>query len=130
PRLNCLNFQDSSEELNEIPSKEDLDNEEYYATRTLKVSDNSAANTLDNEDNHSYSSIIVEDHDVPQLVSSLEEPSTNEPTSLVLDNHSDEQVQEDVAELDGNTFINPFETHTFKEAESSSNYQDPSNIHE
>ncbi|GJZ02668.1 hypothetical protein Tco_0520629 [Tanacetum coccineum] len=69
PSNNCSNFQDSSEELNETPSKEDLDNlfgplyEEYYLMRTPEVSDNSAANTVDNEDTLSSSSIIVEDHD-------------------------------------------------------------------
>ncbi|GJV93186.1 hypothetical protein Tco_1540999 [Tanacetum coccineum] len=52
PGLNCSNFQDSSEDSNEIPSKEELDNlfgplyEEYYETRNLEVSDNFAANTL------------------------------------------------------------------------------------
>nr|GEU79278.1 retrovirus-related Pol polyprotein from transposon TNT 1-94 [Tanacetum cinerariifolium] len=82
PGLNCSNFHDSSKELNETPSKEDLDNlfgplyKEYYATRTLEVSNNSAT------------------------------------------------------KLDGNTFINPFANHEFKEAESSSNYQDPSNMYE
>ncbi|GJU08023.1 hypothetical protein Tco_1124453 [Tanacetum coccineum] len=71
-----VDFQDSSEEVNEIQSKEDLDNlfgplyEEYYATRTLEVLDNSAVNTLDNKDTPSSSSIIVEDHDAPQIVSS------------------------------------------------------------
>ncbi|GKA52705.1 retrovirus-related pol polyprotein from transposon TNT 1-94 [Tanacetum coccineum] len=92
--------------------------------------DNSAANTLDNEDTPSSSSIIIEDHDAPQIVSSSEEPIMNEPTTLVFDDNSDEQVQEDVTELDGNTFKNPFATPEFKEAESSSNYQDPSNMHE
>ncbi|GJY54950.1 retrovirus-related pol polyprotein from transposon TNT 1-94 [Tanacetum coccineum] len=97
PGLNYSSFQNSLEELNEIPSKEDLDNlvgplyEEYYETRTSKVSDNSAANTLDNEDIPSSSSIIIEDHDAPQLVSSSEEPIANESTTLVLDNHSNEQ---------------------------------------
>ncbi|GKD84551.1 retrovirus-related pol polyprotein from transposon TNT 1-94 [Tanacetum coccineum] len=43
--------------------------EEYYATRTPEVSDNSTANTLDNEDTPLSSSIIVEDHDAPQIVS-------------------------------------------------------------
>ncbi|GJZ06470.1 retrovirus-related pol polyprotein from transposon TNT 1-94 [Tanacetum coccineum] len=135
PSINCSNFQYSSEELNETPSKEDLDNlfgplyEEYYATRTLEVSDNSTANTLDNEDTPSSSSIIIEDHDAPQIVSSSKEPSANEPTTLVSDNHSDEQVQEDVAKLDGNTFMNPLATPEFEEAESSLNYQDPSNMH-
>nr|GEV12920.1 hypothetical protein [Tanacetum cinerariifolium] len=129
PDINSSNFKDSSEELNEIPSKEDLDNlfgplyEKFYETRTPEVFDSSAANTLDNEDTHSSSSIIVEVHDAPQLVSLSEEPSTNEPTTPVSDNHFDEKVQEDVAELDGNAFINPFRT-LF------SNYQDPLNMHE
>nr|GEW54579.1 ribonuclease H [Tanacetum cinerariifolium]GEX05493.1 ribonuclease H [Tanacetum cinerariifolium] len=64
------------------------------------------------------------------IVSSLEEPIVNELTTLVFDDNSDEQVQEDVAKLDGNTFMNPFTTPKFKEAKSSSNYQDPSNAHE
>ncbi|GJU11034.1 reverse transcriptase domain-containing protein [Tanacetum coccineum] len=71
PGLNCSNFQDSSEEMNEIPSQQDLDNlfgplyEEYYMLRTSKVSNNSAANTLDDEDTPSPSSIIGEDSDAP-----------------------------------------------------------------
>ncbi|GKE38488.1 hypothetical protein Tco_1461893 [Tanacetum coccineum] len=77
------NFQDSSEEVNEIQSKEDLDNlfgplyEEYYATRTLEVLDNSVVNTLDNKDTPSSSSSIIEDHDAPQIVSLSEEPIAN-----------------------------------------------------
>ncbi|GJS92859.1 retrovirus-related pol polyprotein from transposon TNT 1-94 [Tanacetum coccineum] len=91
PGLNCLNFQDSSKELNEIPSKEDLDNlfgplyKEYYETRTPKVSNNSATNTLDTEDTLSSSSIIVEEHEAPQLVYSSKEPISNEPTTPVSD---------------------------------------------
>nr|GEV47240.1 integrase, catalytic region, zinc finger, CCHC-type, peptidase aspartic, catalytic [Tanacetum cinerariifolium] len=92
--------------------------------------DNSVAHTLDNEDTPSFSSIIVEDHEAPQLVSSSEESISNEPITSVSDTHSDEQVQEDVEELDGNTFINPFRTLAFEEAESSSNYHNPSNMHE
>ncbi|GKA38396.1 retrovirus-related pol polyprotein from transposon TNT 1-94 [Tanacetum coccineum] len=90
PSLNCLNFQDSSEELKEIPSQQDLDNlfgplyEEYYVLSNSEVSNNSAANTLNVEDTPSSSSIIIEDNDAPYI---------------------------------------------FKEAESSSNYQDPSNMH-
>ncbi|GKD97052.1 hypothetical protein Tco_1380949 [Tanacetum coccineum] len=136
PGLNCSNYQDLLEELNELPSKEDLDNlfgplyEEYYEMRTSKVSNNSAANTLNNEDTLLSFSIIVEDHESPQLVYSLEEPIANEPTPLVFDNHSDELVREDVAELDITNFINPFHTPVLEEAESSSIYQDPSNMHE
>ncbi|GJT81554.1 retrovirus-related pol polyprotein from transposon TNT 1-94 [Tanacetum coccineum] len=53
----------------------DLDNffgplyEEYYATSSQEVSDNSAANTLDNENTSSSSSIVVEEYEAPQIVS-------------------------------------------------------------
>ncbi|GJY14044.1 retrovirus-related pol polyprotein from transposon TNT 1-94 [Tanacetum coccineum] len=49
---------------------------------------------------------------------------------IVLETHSDKQIQEDVVELDGNTIMHCFENPEFEEAESSSNYQDPSNMHE
>ncbi|GKC20546.1 retrovirus-related pol polyprotein from transposon TNT 1-94 [Tanacetum coccineum] len=91
--------------------------QEYYATKTLEESDNSAANTLDNEDTLSSSSIIIKDHDAPQIVSSSEEPIAQEPTTSVFEDKPDELVQEDVAELDGNTFMNQFVTPEFKEAE-------------
>nr|GEY99466.1 hypothetical protein [Tanacetum cinerariifolium] len=61
PSINCSNFQDSSEELNEIPSQQDLDNlfgplnKEYYALSTSEVSNNSVVNTLDDEDTPSPS---------------------------------------------------------------------------
>ncbi|GJS48160.1 hypothetical protein Tco_0598281 [Tanacetum coccineum] len=54
-----------------VPLKEDLDNlfgplyEEYYVTSTPKVSDDSAVNTLPNEDNPSSSSIVVEEDKAP-----------------------------------------------------------------
>ncbi|GJY30932.1 retrovirus-related pol polyprotein from transposon TNT 1-94 [Tanacetum coccineum] len=65
--------------------------EEYYAPRTLEVSDNSDANTFDTEDTPSSSSIIVEDSDAPQVVTSSEEPIAQEssnPTEI----HPIEQV--------------------------------------
>ncbi|GKF49226.1 hypothetical protein Tco_0142477, partial [Tanacetum coccineum] len=74
--------------------------------------------------------MIIEDHDAPQIVSSSEEPIVNEPTTLVFDDNPDDQVQEDVVKLDGNTFMNPFATPEFEESRSSLNYQDPSNMHE
>ncbi|GKF19775.1 retrovirus-related pol polyprotein from transposon TNT 1-94, partial [Tanacetum coccineum] len=46
------------------------------------------------------------------------------------DDITDESIQEDTAELDGNTFINPFCSPVLEEAESSSTNQDPSNMHE
>ncbi|GJW50695.1 retrovirus-related pol polyprotein from transposon TNT 1-94 [Tanacetum coccineum] len=63
PVMNCTNFQESSEDSQLVPSKSNLDNlfgllyEEYYATSSQEVSDNSAANTLDNEHTSSSSSI-------------------------------------------------------------------------
>nr|GEW32824.1 hypothetical protein [Tanacetum cinerariifolium] len=58
------------------------------------------------------------------------EPITLESSTPVLETHSDEQNQEDVAELNGNTIMRSFEIPEFEEAESSSNYQEPSNMHE
>ncbi|GKD47561.1 hypothetical protein Tco_1276537 [Tanacetum coccineum] len=66
PGINCMNFQDSSEDSQSVPSKTDLDNlfgplyEEYYGTSSPEVSDNSATNTLDNKNTSSSSSIVVE----------------------------------------------------------------------
>ncbi|GJX92036.1 hypothetical protein Tco_0345362, partial [Tanacetum coccineum] len=135
PDVNCSNFQDSSKEMNYIPSQQELDNllgplyEEYYTPRTLEVLDNSATNSLDNEDTPSSSSIIVKDNDALQIVTSSEEKIAQESSTLVLDTHSDEQIQENVAELDGNSIMPSFESPEFEEAESSSNYQDPVTIH-
>ncbi|GKC65863.1 retrovirus-related pol polyprotein from transposon TNT 1-94 [Tanacetum coccineum] len=87
--------------------KEDVDKlfgplyEEYYVTRTPKVSNDSAANTLPNEDTPSSSSI-----------------NANEP------------VQEDVLAIDKNEFYNPFHSPVLEEAESSSTFQDLLNMHE
>nr|GEX98479.1 retrovirus-related Pol polyprotein from transposon TNT 1-94 [Tanacetum cinerariifolium] len=81
-------------------------------------------------DTPSPSSIIVENSDVLQIVTSSDEPITQESSILVLETHSDEQIQEDVAELDGNTIMHSFEIPEFKETESSSNYSDPSNMHD
>ncbi|GKB32738.1 retrovirus-related pol polyprotein from transposon TNT 1-94 [Tanacetum coccineum] len=114
PDLNCSNFQDSSEDLNDISSKEDLDNlfgplyEEYYKMRTPEVSNDSATNTINNEDTPSSSSIMVEDNEAPQSLSSSEEPIANEPTTPVSNDNDDKSIQEDVADLDGNTIIHPF----------------------
>nr|GFC01597.1 hypothetical protein [Tanacetum cinerariifolium] len=113
--LNCSNFQDSLDKMNEILSHQDLDNlfgplyEEYYALSTSKVSNNSAANTLDVEDTLSSSSIIVEDSDASQIVTSSKEPITQELLTPVLESHFDEKIQADVAELDGNTIMHSFE---------------------
>ncbi|GJS85635.1 retrovirus-related pol polyprotein from transposon TNT 1-94 [Tanacetum coccineum] len=71
PRINCMNFQDSSEDSQLVPLKTNLDNffgplyEEYYETTSPEVSDNSAANTLDNDNTSSSSSIVIEEDEVP-----------------------------------------------------------------
>ncbi|GJU67703.1 retrovirus-related pol polyprotein from transposon TNT 1-94 [Tanacetum coccineum] len=107
---------DSSEDSQSVPSKTDLDNlfgplyEEYYATSPPEVSDNSAANTLDNEDTSSSLSIIIEEDEAPQIVSLSAEQVASEPNYPILNDNADELVQEDVAKLDGNVFYNPLQT--------------------
>ncbi|GJS52299.1 retrovirus-related pol polyprotein from transposon TNT 1-94 [Tanacetum coccineum] len=68
--------------------------------------------------------------DAPQIVSSLEEQVVIDLNSPVLNEVADEFVQEDVAGFDGNTFHNAPQTPEFDVAESSSTYQDPSNMHQ
>nr|GEZ34761.1 copia protein [Tanacetum cinerariifolium] len=122
--------------MNEIPSQQDLDNlsgplyKEYSVVSSFKVSYNSTTNTLDVEDTPSPFSIIVADSDALQIVTASEEPTTRESSIPVLETQSDEQIQKDVTELNGNTMMHSFEISEFKEAESSLNYQDPSNMHE
>ncbi|GKE33030.1 gag-pol polyprotein [Tanacetum coccineum] len=97
----------------------DLDNlfgpmyEEYYVSSSKEVSDNSTANTLDNDHTSLSSSIVVDQDDAPLIVSSLEEQIATESNSPVLNEVADEFVQEDVADLDGNTFHNAPQTPEF-----------------
>ncbi|GKD08649.1 integrase, catalytic region, zinc finger, CCHC-type containing protein, partial [Tanacetum coccineum] len=104
--------------------------EEYYPTSSNEVSDNSSANTLDNDHTSSSSSIVVDQDDVPPIVSSSEEQVVIKPNSPVLNEVADEFVQEDVVNFDGNTFHNAPQTPEFDVVESSSTYQDPSNMHQ
>ncbi|GKA30672.1 retrovirus-related pol polyprotein from transposon TNT 1-94, partial [Tanacetum coccineum] len=101
-----------------------------YETSSQEVSDNSAANTLDNDNTSSSSSIFVEEDEAPQKVSLSVEQAATEPNSPVLNENVDEFVQEDVVDFDGNVFYNAPLTPVFKEVESFSTYQDPSNMHE
>ncbi|GKE55755.1 retrovirus-related pol polyprotein from transposon TNT 1-94 [Tanacetum coccineum] len=114
------------------PSKANLDDlfdplyDEYYAGRNEEVSTNSAATTLlNNPDTPSTSSIIVDNNKAPQIVSTFEET-----TSPITHEIPDEFIQEDFANLDRNTFINPFGTHATDEAKSSSTNMDPLIMHE
>nr|GEX45700.1 Gag-Pol polyprotein [Tanacetum cinerariifolium] len=97
---------------------------------TIHVSDNSTANTLDNDHTSSSSSIIIDQDDAPPIVVSSEEQVVTEPNSPVLNEISNEFVQEDVAVFNGNMFHNAPQTPEFDVVESSSTYQDPSNMHQ
>ncbi|GJS30191.1 retrovirus-related pol polyprotein from transposon TNT 1-94 [Tanacetum coccineum] len=125
PTMNCSNFNDSSEDSQSVPCTSDLDNlfgpmyEEYYPMSSQEVSDNSAANTLDNDHTSSSSSIVVDQDDAPPIVLSSEEQVVTEPNSPVLNEVADELVQEDVADFDGNMFHNAPQTPEFDVVESS-----------
>nr|GEX47846.1 retrovirus-related Pol polyprotein from transposon TNT 1-94 [Tanacetum cinerariifolium] len=95
-----------------------------------EVLDDFTANTLDNEHTFSSLSIVVEEDEAPQIVSSSAEQVATEPNSPILNENADEFVQEDITDFDGNVFYNAPLTPVFEEAESSSTYQDPSNMHE
>ncbi|GKA51758.1 retrovirus-related pol polyprotein from transposon TNT 1-94 [Tanacetum coccineum] len=103
---------------------------EYYTTSSQEVSDNSAVNTHNNEHTSSSSLIFVKEDEAPQTISSSAEQVATEPNSSVLNENADEFIQEDVADFDANVFYNAPSTPVFEEAESSSTYQDPSNMHE
>ncbi|GJU57934.1 integrase, catalytic region, zinc finger, CCHC-type containing protein [Tanacetum coccineum] len=67
-------------------------------------------------------SSVVEEDEAPQIVSSSADQIVTEPNSPVLNQNTDELVQEDDAEFDGNVFYNPPQTPMFEEAESSSTF--------
>ncbi|GKC55173.1 retrovirus-related pol polyprotein from transposon TNT 1-94 [Tanacetum coccineum] len=94
------------------------------------VLNDSAANTLPNKDSPSYTSIVIEENEASQIATSSEEPVANKPITQVSNQNSNELVQEDVAAINRNDFYNPFCTSVLKEVESSSTFQDPSNMHE
>ncbi|GJS25222.1 putative reverse transcriptase domain-containing protein [Tanacetum coccineum] len=94
--------------------------------RSSKMSINSAAQQVHNhKDSHSTSSIIVEQHEAPPIITTSEEQTS--PISL---NKADEFNQEDSADFDGNTIFVPYDALNFEEAESSTTSLDPSNMHE
>ncbi|GJW11451.1 hypothetical protein Tco_1577278 [Tanacetum coccineum] len=68
--------------------------------------------------------------DAPPIVFSSKEQVDIEPNSLVLNEVADEFVQEDVADFDGNMFHNAPQTPELDVVESSSTYQNPSNMHQ
>ncbi|GJV53770.1 retrovirus-related pol polyprotein from transposon TNT 1-94, partial [Tanacetum coccineum] len=94
------------------------------------VSDDSAANTTDNDNTSSSLSIVVEQNDAPQIVSLSNEQVANAPNSPVVNEVADGFVQEDVTDFNGNMFHNAPQNPEFEIAESSSTYQDPSNMNQ
>ncbi|GKC48312.1 hypothetical protein Tco_1066034, partial [Tanacetum coccineum] len=66
----------------------------------------------------------------PQIVTSSEEPIANEPTTPVSTENANEPVQKDIAAFDLNEFYHLFHSPVLEEAESSSTFHDPLNMHE
>ncbi|GJX21173.1 retrovirus-related pol polyprotein from transposon TNT 1-94 [Tanacetum coccineum] len=83
--------------------------------KSQEVSDNSAANTFDNDHTSSSSSIIIEQDDALLIVSSFEEQIDIKPNSPVLNEVVDEFIQEDVADFDGNMFHNWTKNHPIEQ---------------
>ncbi|GJW78862.1 retrovirus-related pol polyprotein from transposon TNT 1-94 [Tanacetum coccineum] len=112
------------------PSKEDLDNlfgpmfEEYYEQKSSDTPIYSAAQpTQVHEDSPSTSSIIVDTHEAPPVVT-----TTDEQTSPISLPEADELNQEDTAEFDGNAQFVPYNPPSHEEIESSTTALVPSNV--
>ncbi|GKA43836.1 retrovirus-related pol polyprotein from transposon TNT 1-94 [Tanacetum coccineum] len=123
---------DSSTESMNIPSKENLDNlfgpmyEEYFEKRSSETSINFVAQQVHNyEDSPSTSSIVIEEHEAPPIVT-----TSKEQTSPISFNEVDEFNQEDFLDFDGNMVFVPYDVLNFEEAESSTTTLDPSNMHD
>ncbi|GKB89140.1 retrovirus-related pol polyprotein from transposon TNT 1-94 [Tanacetum coccineum] len=111
-----INHNSSADAMN-TPSKEDLDNlfgpmfEEYFEKTFSDTPINSAAQpTQIHEDSPSTSSIIVDEHEAPPIVT-----TSNEQTSPISLTEADEFNQEDSTHSDGriSTKYNP--QHTFRQ---------------
>ncbi|GJW29941.1 retrovirus-related pol polyprotein from transposon TNT 1-94 [Tanacetum coccineum] len=81
-------------------------------------------NKFNQEDSSATSSIDIEAHEAPPIVTTSEEQ--NYTISLTV---ADEFYQEDSAKLDGNTLLTLYDAPDFSEAKSSTNL-DPSNMHD
>ncbi|GJV02752.1 retrovirus-related pol polyprotein from transposon TNT 1-94 [Tanacetum coccineum] len=114
---------------NDTPSKEDLDNlfgpmfEEYYEQKSSDTPIYSVAQpTQVHEDSPSTSSIIVDTHEAPPVVTTSDEQTS--PISLT---EADEFDQEDTADFDGNAQFVPYNPPSHEEIESSTTALEPSN---
>ncbi|GJZ10556.1 retrovirus-related pol polyprotein from transposon TNT 1-94 [Tanacetum coccineum] len=124
-----INHNSSAETMN-TPSKEDLDNlfgpmyEEYFEKKFSDTPINSAAQpTQIHEDSPSTSSIIVDEHEAPPIVTTSDEQTS--PISLT---EADEFNQEDSADFDGNSQFVPYNPPSHEEIESSTTTLEPSNV--
>ncbi|GJR51251.1 retrovirus-related pol polyprotein from transposon TNT 1-94 [Tanacetum coccineum] len=123
-----INHNSSAEEMN-TPSKEDLDNlfglmfEEYFKKTFSDTPINSAAQpTQIHEDSPSTSSIIVDEHEAPSIVTTSDEQTS--PISLT---DADEFNQEDSAHYDGNSQFVSYNPPSREEIESSTTALESSN---
>ncbi|GJX81957.1 retrovirus-related pol polyprotein from transposon TNT 1-94 [Tanacetum coccineum] len=130
PKLQRFNNHNSSAELMHTPSKEDLDNlfdpmfEEYYEQKSSDTPIYSATQpTQVHEDSPSTSSIIVDTHEAPPVVTTSDEQTS--PISLT---EADEFNQEDTVDFDGNAQFVPYNPPSHEEIESSTMALEPSNV--
>ncbi|GJS30514.1 putative ribonuclease H-like domain-containing protein [Tanacetum coccineum] len=130
PELQRFNNHNSSAEPMNTPSKEDLDNlfgpmfEEYFEKTSSDTTINSAAQpTQVHEDSSSTSSIFVDAHEAPPVVTTSDEQTS--PISLT---EADEFNQEDSADFDGNAQFVPYNPPSREEIESSTTALEPSNV--
>ncbi|GKA74788.1 retrovirus-related pol polyprotein from transposon TNT 1-94 [Tanacetum coccineum] len=130
PDLQRFNNPNSSDDLMNTPSKEDLDNlfgpmfEDYFERKSSDTTINSAVQpTHDQEDSPSTSSIIVDIHEAPPVVTTSDEQTS--PISL---QESDEFNQVDSTDFDGNTQFVPYDSLNHEEIESSTTNLEPSNV--
>ncbi|GJR95535.1 hypothetical protein Tco_0267709 [Tanacetum coccineum] len=124
-----INHNSSAETMN-TPSKEDLDNlfgpmyEEYFEKKFSDTPINSATQLSQiYEDSPSTSSIIVDEHEAPPIVTTSDEQTS--PISLT---EADEFNQEDSADFDGNSQFVPYNPLSHEEIESSTTALEPSNV--
>ncbi|GKF50803.1 hypothetical protein Tco_0147270, partial [Tanacetum coccineum] len=130
PELQLFNNHNSSAEPMNTPSKEDLDNlfgpmfEDYFEKASSDTTINSAAQpTQVHEESSSTSSIFVDTHKAPPVVT-----ISDEQTSLISLIEADEFNQEDIANFDGNAQFVPYNPPSHKEIESSTMALEPNQM--
>ncbi|GKE53789.1 hypothetical protein Tco_1488945 [Tanacetum coccineum] len=130
PELQQFINHNSSVKTMNTPSKKDLDNlfgpmyEEYFEKKFSDTPINSAAQpTQIHEDSLSTSSIIIDEHEAPPIVTTSDEQTS--PISLT---KADEFNQEDYADFDGNTQFVSYNPLSHEEIESSTTALETSNV--